>query len=213
MVSQPAIMFAHPSEVCLYLQQSRLPATLLFLLGDCKISTKSIPLALIQAVCVAGLLASKDSMTPAKIIVASAGANLVGDLALCRSTGPFALVRPVGCLIGRGANPLSAIEGAAYATTLSLLLGASLMLRAVHRAGLLPRGKNARFTASLRAVAQTPPSPDTSHALWSYAAPLFVIVATRVAGMVSQASTAAALGPAAMAAHQVFPDEICLHHP
>jgi len=76
--------------------------------------------ALAQAVALSTLMATRDAMTPLKIIGLSAALNVVGDYALC--------VWPVqwGC------------GGAAAATAAATVLSSGFMLRGLKRKGILP---------------------------------------------------------------------------
>jgi len=76
--------------------------------------------ALAQACCLQILLATRDALTPLKIVAAAAVLNVAGDYAFC--------VRPLrwGC------------AGAAAATSVATLLSSALMVRALRRKELLP---------------------------------------------------------------------------
>lgn len=77
--------------------------------------------ALAQAVALSILMATRDAMTPLKIIGLAAALNVAGDYALC--------VWPLqwGC------------SGAAAATAAATLLSSGFMLRGLRRKGLLPK--------------------------------------------------------------------------
>ena len=77
--------------------------------------------ALAQAVALSVMMATRDSVTPLKIIGLAALLNVVGDYALC--------VWPLhwGC------------TGAAAATAAATLLSSGFMLRGLHRKGILPK--------------------------------------------------------------------------
>ena len=76
--------------------------------------------ALAQAVALSTLMATRDAVTPLKIIGLAAGLNIIGDYALC--VWPFQL----GC------------SGAAAATAAATLLSYGFMMRGLKRKGLLP---------------------------------------------------------------------------
>lgn len=76
--------------------------------------------ALMQSVALSGLLATRDSVTPLKVVIIAACLNFAGDWLLC--VWPLQL----------------GVAGAAWATALSTLAGFSLMLQALHRKGLSP---------------------------------------------------------------------------
>lgn len=77
--------------------------------------------ALAQAVALSVMMATKDSITPLKIITLAAVVNVVGDFLLC--------VWPI-----RGG-----VSGAAAATALSTLVSSGFMVRGLHRKGILPK--------------------------------------------------------------------------
>lgn len=76
--------------------------------------------ALAQSVCLSVMMATRDSVTPLKIIGLAASVNVVADALLC--VWPFQW----GC------------AGAAAATSFSTLLSCFFMLRALARKGILP---------------------------------------------------------------------------
>jgi len=76
---------------------------------------------LMQSVALSGLLATRDSITPLKVVLSAAALNFLGDWLLCK--WPLRL----------------GISGAAAATALSTLAGFALMLRALRAKGLLAR--------------------------------------------------------------------------
>ena len=76
--------------------------------------------SLAQGVCLSAILATRDAVTPLKVVLTAALLNCLGDLLLC-------------CWpLQRG------VAGAAWATALSTLMGFSLMLRALQRKQILP---------------------------------------------------------------------------
>ena len=77
--------------------------------------------ALAQACCLQILLATRDAITPLKIVTTAAALNVVGDYMFC--------VNPLrwGC------------AGAAAATSIATLLSSSLMVQALKRKNLLPK--------------------------------------------------------------------------
>lgn len=77
--------------------------------------------SLTQSVALSALLATRDSVTPLKVVLTAASLNCLGDWLLCK--WPLRL----------------GVSGAAAATSVSTLAGFVLMLRALRRKGLLQR--------------------------------------------------------------------------
>jgi hypothetical protein len=138
-----------------------------------------------------------------QVVLLAAACNLAGDAVLC--------LRPAWV----GLPGLPPIVAAAAATSAALALSCALMLRALNRVGLLrcppplPSGVSGgsgeatgRLQLAVRAAA-APPSKRVFGQLCEYAAPLLVIVSTRVLGFVAMSVAAAASGQDALAAHQV----------
>lgn len=80
-----------------------------------------------QMVALSGLLATRDSLTPLKVVLSAAALNFIGDWLFC--IWPFRF----------GA------AGAAFATAASTLAGFALMLRALRFKGMLPRIRRLSF--------------------------------------------------------------------
>lgn len=76
--------------------------------------------ALAQGVCLSAILATRDAVTPLKVVFTAAALNCLGDFLLC--CWPFRL----------------GVSGAAAATALSVLAGFALMLRSLQRKQILP---------------------------------------------------------------------------
>jgi len=77
--------------------------------------------ALSQGVCLSAILATRDAVTPLKVVLTAAALNCTGDFLFC-------------CW------PLqTGVVGAAAATSLSTLAGVGLMLRALKSKGIMPR--------------------------------------------------------------------------
>ncbi|CAE8650224.1 unnamed protein product, partial [Polarella glacialis] len=75
---------------------------------------------LAQGVCLSAILATRDAVTPLRVVLTAAALNFVGDYLLC-------------CW------PLqTGVAGAAWATTISTFLGFGMMLRVLARKGILP---------------------------------------------------------------------------
>ena len=91
-------------------------------------------------------------------------------------------------------HPRYGIGGAAVATSASFILSSCLLVRAVHKSGQLPPTSTWLFKV---------PSRARLAPLLAYAAPLFVIILTRVAGFVQMSITASSLGMTTLGAHQV----------
>jgi Na+-driven multidrug efflux pump len=77
--------------------------------------------ALAQSVCLSVMMATRDAITPLKIIGLAAIVNVIGDFSLC--VWPFRL----GC------------AGAAVATSFATLFSSAFMVRALKKKGILPK--------------------------------------------------------------------------
>ena len=127
--------------------------------------------ALSQQVALSGLLATRDSLTPLKVVATAALLNVTGDYLLC--AWPLRL----------------GVAGAAWATSVSTMLGFLLMIRALGKKGLLP---------SLKL-----PTYENLKPLLEYARPLAVVIGTRFLSLTLMAMTAGTLGTAVQASYQV----------
>eukprot|EP00929_Paragymnodinium_shiwhaense_P008380 TRINITY_DN112335_c0_g1_i1.p1 TRINITY_DN112335_c0_g1~~TRINITY_DN112335_c0_g1_i1.p1 ORF type:complete len:529 (-),score=102.29 TRINITY_DN112335_c0_g1_i1:3-1589(-) len=76
---------------------------------------------LMQSVCLSAILATRDSLTPLRVVVIAAVLNFMGDGLFC--VWPFH----------------GGVSGAAWATALSTLVGFTFMLRALSKKGIFPK--------------------------------------------------------------------------
>jgi Na+-driven multidrug efflux pump len=77
--------------------------------------------ALAQSVCLSILLATRDAITPLKIVALAAGVNVIGDYLLC-------------------VFPLQwGVSGAAAATTFATIFSSAFMVRGLKKKGILPK--------------------------------------------------------------------------
>lgn len=130
--------------------------------------------ALAQNICLSALLATRDSVTPLKVVTIAAVVNLCGNFLLC--AWPLRL----------------GVAGAAASTSVATLVGCALMVRALWRKGLLPRRwPHVTSLESLRPLSE-------------YAGPLSIVIGCRVLCLASMALAAAPLGTTALAAYQVL---------
>eukprot|EP00933_Yihiella_yeosuensis_P015577 TRINITY_DN13549_c0_g2_i1.p1 TRINITY_DN13549_c0_g2~~TRINITY_DN13549_c0_g2_i1.p1 ORF type:complete len:437 (-),score=68.45 TRINITY_DN13549_c0_g2_i1:113-1423(-) len=127
---------------------------------------------LAQGVCLSAILATRDSLTPLRVVLAAAALNFTGDWLLC--AWPFR----------------TGVAGAAWATTISVLLGFTLMLGVLRQKGLCP-------TLHLPRLKEAGP-------VLEYAGPMFIITSARVIGFTAMAITAGLMGTKALAAYQVI---------
>jgi len=126
---------------------------------------------LIQGICLSALLTAKDAVTPLKVVAIAAALNFILDATLCGWPFQFGIV------------------GAAWATTLSQVVGCFFMLGALRRKGLAP--SPARITARVAKV------------VVEYAGPGFINTGSRVLGYVVMSTVASRLGYIPGAAYQV----------
>ncbi|CAE8691320.1 unnamed protein product [Polarella glacialis] len=141
--------------------------------------------ALSQSCCLSALMATRDSITPLKVVAVAVVANLLGDFFLC--AWPLRL----------------GVVGAAAATALATLLGCSLMVRALLRQGLLPRSWQSWRSQLPRSLGELKP-------LLEYAGPLLIVIACRFLCLATLAFAAAALGTTSLAAYQVLVNLVTL---
>lgn len=128
--------------------------------------------SLSQTVCLSAILATRDAVTPLRVVFVAAMVNFMGDCLFC--CWPFR----------------TGVAGAAAATALSVLVGFSLMLRALSQKSMMPEFRL--------------PRRDDLGPVLEYAGPLFVITLARVIGFTCMGITAAALGTVPLAAFQVM---------
>ncbi len=127
--------------------------------------------ALVQSVCLSTLLATRDAITPLKIVILAAVVNVVADSLLC--VYPFRW----GC------------AGAAAATAFATLFSCGKMLMDLSKKKLLPQ-------------VRVPKLADLKELL-EYVGPLFVLVISRLIGIVSMQRRAMTFGTDALAAYQI----------
>ena len=136
--------------------------------------------ALLQSSCLSVLLASKDALTPLKIVAMAAMFNVCGDYLLC--VKPFRL----GC------------AGASAATAGATLLSSFLLIRTlIHKrllvTPILPNFFRTAFTSGKKKWLE----------LVTYAGPLLAITITRLSGFLVMQRTAMSLGVTQLAGYQL----------
>ncbi|KAH6780099.1 MATE efflux family protein [Perilla frutescens var. hirtella] len=136
------------------------------------------PAVLIGWVAQSASLGMKDSWGPLKALAAASAINGVGDIVLCRF---------LGC----------GIAGAAWATMVSQVVAAYMMVRALNS-----KGYNG-FAVSL-------PSPDEFLEIFMLAAPVFVTMMSKVMFYSLIVYFATSMGTKALAAHQVMIQVYCV---
>jgi Na+-driven multidrug efflux pump len=129
--------------------------------------------ALAQNVSLSTLLATRDAISPLKIIALAAGINVIGDYALC-------------------VYPLQwGTSGAAAATAFATLFSSAFLLKDLAKKKMLPK------------VSIIPASMAKLKELFDYVGPLFTITIARLIGFVSMQRAAMRCGVQPLAAYQI----------
>lgn len=136
------------------------------------------PAVLIGWVAQSASLGMKDSWGPLKALAVASVINGIGDIVLCRF---------LGC----------GIAGAAWATMVSQVVAAYMMIKALNK-----KGYNG-FAISI-------PKPDELLRIFMLAAPVFVTMTSKVAFYSLLVYFATSLGTQAVAAHQVMIQVYCM---
>ncbi|KAF8410514.1 hypothetical protein HHK36_003044 [Tetracentron sinense] len=136
------------------------------------------PALLVGMVAQSASLGMKDSFGPLKALVVASAVNGVGDIVLC-------------CFLGYG------IAGAAWATMVSQVIAAFMMIESLNR-----KGFNA-FSISV-------PSPSELLQIFELAAPVFVTMISKVAFYSLLTYFATSMGTITIAGHQVMIQVYCM---
>ncbi|XP_010531467.1 PREDICTED: protein DETOXIFICATION 46, chloroplastic-like [Tarenaya hassleriana] len=136
------------------------------------------PAVLIGTVAQSASLGMKDSRGPLKALAVAAAINGVGDVVLCRF---------LGC----------GIAGAAWATMVSQVVAAYMMMDALNKKGY-------------NAFSLTVPSPSELLTILGLAAPVFVTMTSKIAFYTLLVYFATSMGTNVLAAHQVMIQAYCM---
>ncbi|KAF8406497.1 hypothetical protein HHK36_008586 [Tetracentron sinense] len=123
-------------------------------------------------------LGMKDSLGPLKALVVASAVSGIGDIVLC-------------CFFGYG------IAGAAWATMVSQVIAAFMMIETLNRKGF-------------NAFAISVPSPNELLQIFKLAAPVFVTMMSKVAFYAFLTYFATSMGTITIAAHQVMIQAYCM---
>ncbi|EKX36277.1 hypothetical protein GUITHDRAFT_90014 [Guillardia theta CCMP2712] len=136
-----------------------------------------VPAAVLSYVVIAGLLCTKDSVTPLRSVLWSGAANVVGDAIFCHYM--------------RGG-----LAGAALATSISQCLGACLQLMSAREKRILP---------DLTSILHLPRAVlSYFNPLFVYVGPLATISLTRAYGFTLMTKRVSSLSPQKIGAYQVL---------
>ncbi|PIA55951.1 hypothetical protein AQUCO_00700338v1 [Aquilegia coerulea] len=136
------------------------------------------PAILVGWVAQSASLGMKDSWGPLKALAVASAVNAIGDIVLC-------------CFLGYG------IAGAAWATMVSQVIAAFMMIESLNK-----KGFNA-FSVSI-------PSPKELLKIFELAAPVFITMISKVAFYSLLTYSATSMGTMTMAAHQVMIQVYCM---
>ncbi|KAF5202741.1 Detoxification 46 protein [Thalictrum thalictroides] len=136
------------------------------------------PAILVGWVAQSASLGMKDSWGPLKALAVASAVNAIGDIVLC-------------CFLGYG------IAGAAWATMVSQVVAAFMMIESLNK-----KGFNA-FSVSI-------PSPKELLKIFELAAPVFITMISKVAFYSLLTYSATSMGTLTMAAHQVMIQVYCM---
>lgn len=136
------------------------------------------PALLVGMVAQSASLGMKDSWGPLKALAVASAVNGVGDIILCRVWG-------------------YGIAGAAWATMLSQVIAAFMMMETLTRTGF-------------RAFPLSIPSPQELFQIFEIAAPVFVTMTSKVAFYSLITYFATSMGTITVAAHQVMINIYCM---
>uniref|UniRef100_A0A0E0CE33 Protein DETOXIFICATION n=1 Tax=Oryza meridionalis TaxID=40149 RepID=A0A0E0CE33_9ORYZ len=136
------------------------------------------PAVLVGLVAQSASLGMKDSWGPLKALAAASVINGVGDVLLCSVCG-------------------YGIAGAAWATMVSQIVAAFMMMRNLNKRGF-------------RAFSFTIPSANELLQIFEIAAPVFVTMTSKVAFYALLTYSATSMGAITLAAHQVMVNVLCM---
>ncbi|KAJ0968477.1 hypothetical protein J5N97_025394 [Dioscorea zingiberensis] len=136
------------------------------------------PAVLVGLVAQSASLGMKDSWGPLKALLIASAINGFGDIFLC-------------CICNYG------IAGAAWATMLSQVVAAFVMIRTLHKTGVKA------FSVSI-------PSPRELLLIFEIAAPVFITMTSKVAFYSLLTYAATSMGTMTLAAHQVLINVFCM---